>query len=73
MQLWSAEQLRKFLAFVTDDRLNAIWLMYATTGMRRREVLGLRWRDVDHPHACIAVKQSLLIVPAVERGLERRA
>ena len=62
MQVWSAEQLRKFLAFVADDRLYAMWLMYATTGMRRGEVLGLRWGDVDHKHGRIAVVQSLLIV-----------
>jgi integrase len=62
MKVWSAEQLRKFLAFVADDRLYAMWLMYATTGMRRGEVLGLRCRDVDHKHARIAVVQSLLIV-----------
>ena len=41
-----------------------MWLMYATTGMRRGEVLGLRWRDVDHQHGRIAVVQSLLIVAA---------
>ena len=35
-------QLRKFLKSVEGDRLYAMWLMYATTGMRRGEVLGLR-------------------------------
>ena len=60
MQVWSAEQLRKFLKSVEGDRLYAMWLMYATTGMRRGEVLGLRLRDVDHKHGRIAVVQSLL-------------
>ena len=58
----SAEQLRKFLKSVEGDRLYAMRLMYATTGMRRGEVLGLRLRDVDHKHGRIAVVQSLLIV-----------
>ena len=40
MQVWSAEQLRKFLKSVEGDRLYAMWLMYATTGMRRSECSG---------------------------------
>ena len=64
MQVWSAEQLRKFVKSVEGDRLYAMWLMYATTGMRRGEVLGLRWRDVDHQNGRIAVVQSPLIVAA---------
>lgn len=47
MQIWSAEQLRLFLDHVADDRLHPAWLLAATTGMRRAEVLGLRWIDVD--------------------------
>jgi integrase len=30
-----------------QDRLYAAWLLSATTGMRRGEVAGLRWSDVD--------------------------
>jgi len=47
MQLWSPEQLRAFLAHVCTDRLFAAWMLFATTGMRRGEVAGLRWTDVD--------------------------
>jgi integrase len=32
---------------VQDDRLHAAWLLLTTTGMRRGEVAGLRWVDVD--------------------------
>ncbi len=34
MKIWSAEQLRTFLASVANDRLYAMWLVLATTGMR---------------------------------------
>jgi integrase len=44
---WTAEQLRAFLEHVADDRLAAMWTLFATTGLRRGEVLGLRWQDVD--------------------------
>ena len=62
MKIWSAEQLRTFLAFVADDRLYAMWLLLATTGMRRGEVLGLRWRDVDHRNSRVQVMQALNVV-----------
>jgi Phage integrase, N-terminal SAM-like domain/Arm DNA-binding domain len=47
MRVWSPEQLRAFLDHVRTDRLYAAWLLLATTGMRRGEVAGLRWADVD--------------------------
>jgi integrase len=47
MQVWSPEQLRAFLTHVRADRLFAAWMLFATTGMRRGEVAGLRWTDVD--------------------------
>jgi integrase len=47
MQVWSPEQLRCFLDHVQADRLYAAWLLIATTGMRRGELAGLRWADVD--------------------------
>jgi len=43
MHVWSPEQLRAFLAQVRHDPLYAAWLLFATTGMRRGEVAGLRW------------------------------
>jgi integrase len=47
MHVWSPEQLRAFLGHARKDRLYAAWLLFATTGMRRGEVAGLRWPDVD--------------------------
>ena len=44
---WTAEEMRVFLRSVEDDRLAALWTLGATTGMRRSELLGLRWRHVD--------------------------
>ena len=47
MRVWTPQQLRAFLAHVRTDRLYAAWLLVATTGMRRGELAGLRWVDVD--------------------------
>jgi integrase len=43
LRIWSPEQTRAFLTAVANDRLFAAWLLAATTGMRRGELLGLRW------------------------------
>jgi integrase len=45
--VWTAEQLRAFLRDVEGDRMYAAWLLFATTGMRRGEVMGLEWTAVD--------------------------
>jgi len=47
VMVWTAEQLRTFLRTVAGDRIYAAWLLLATTGMRRGEVLGLRWSNLD--------------------------
>ncbi|MFB9623214.1 site-specific integrase [Nonomuraea helvata] len=45
--VWTVEQLTAFLAFVRDDRLFALWWLIALRGLRRAEVAGLRWIDLD--------------------------
>jgi integrase len=62
MKVWSAEQLRVFLEQVESDRLHAAWLLMATTGMRRGEVLGLRWVDVNLEVGRLSVVQTLALV-----------
>lgn len=49
MSAWTAEQLGRFIDATAGDRLGAIWRLMCTTGMRRGEVAGLRWSDVDLP------------------------
>jgi len=59
---WTAGDLRASLAHVEGDRLYPAFLLAATTGLRRGEVLGLRWRDVDMAGGRLAVVQTLLQV-----------
>jgi integrase len=44
---WQPDELQAFLDSVTDDPDVALWTVVALTGLRRSEVLGLRWVDVD--------------------------
>jgi integrase len=62
MRVWSPEQLRGFLDHVRDDRLYAAWLLLATTGMRRGEVAGLRWVDVDLDAGRVSPRRPRVVV-----------
>ena len=56
---WSSDDLREFFNSVADDRMYAAYALLATTGMRRGEVLGLRWSDVDFDGVQLAISQTL--------------
>jgi integrase len=62
MKVWSAAQVRQFLEFVREDHLYAMWVVFATTGMRRGEVLGLHWQDVDLEGRRLQVQRTLICV-----------
>jgi integrase len=62
MQVWTPEQLRAFLAHARHDRLYALWLLVATTGMRRAELAGLRWVDIDLNAARLSPRRPRVVV-----------
>lgn len=62
LHFWQADQLRQFLEFVDGHQLEAAWHLAAMTGMRRGEVLGLRWKDVDLDASRLAVRQAVVAV-----------
>ena len=69
-------QLRTFIDSVRADRLFAAWLLATTTGMRRGELLGLRWRDVDLDAETASIRQIrtiaryevLTLTPKTDKG-----
>jgi integrase len=62
MQVWTPEQLRRFLHQVRADELYAAWMLFATTGMRRGEVAGLRDLDLDLGAAHAAPRRPRVVV-----------
>jgi integrase len=59
---WNAGELRRFLGAAETDRLGALLHLAAMTGLRRGEVCGLRWQDVDFDRGTITVVQSRILV-----------
>jgi len=55
MVTWSDTQARAFLDAVAGDRLYAMWVLFLTTGVRRGELAGLRWDDVELDRATMAI------------------
>lgn len=62
MSVWTAEQARKFLVYVGDDRLYSLWFLLLTTGLRRGEVAALRWSDIDLAAKTLSVQRTRVTV-----------
>ena len=55
----TVEEVRALLRSSRDHRLHAMLVAFALLGMRRSEVLGLRWEDVDLDQAFLQVRRGL--------------
>jgi len=73
MHPWTAQQLGAFLSWSAEGSpLHAAWHLLAFTGMRRGELLALRWRDIDTDAATIAVARSAGVVRNKGEGAQIR-
>jgi integrase len=46
-QAWTPEEAQRFLRAARSDALWPLWLLALHTGLRRSELLGLRWSDAE--------------------------
>jgi integrase len=56
MKVYTPEQIKRFLATAQEDRLYPLWTLTLGCGLRRGEVLGLHWEDVDLERGVIHIR-----------------
>jgi integrase len=56
---WSSAEALAFLQAAIDDPLHPVFVLLLLYGMRRGEVLGLRWQDIDFEAQVIHVRQQI--------------
>lgn len=59
MKTWSQEELSQFLTTAKDSPYYPLFYAALFTGMRRSELLALRWQDIDFAASQIYVNRSL--------------
>src|SRR5262249_6486760 len=58
----SVDDARRLIEAIRGDRLEALWVCALTVGLRRGELLGLRWEDIDFEAGTLTVRQAVLRV-----------
>jgi integrase len=60
--IWTPDQLMKFLSHADNYRYGIVFYLAAMTGMRKAEICGLQWRDIDFHGKKLTVRQTLVYV-----------
>lgn len=60
--VWTPKEVGVFMRSVTGDRLAAMWRTAAMTGMRRSEICGLYWADLDLEQGALSVRRAIIVV-----------
>lgn len=58
-RVWDARELAEFLVFAGHHRLYPLLHLAAHTGMRRGELAGLQWRDLDSDRSRLSVTRTI--------------
>lgn len=60
--VWEPEQIQAFLKSVQKDRFATLFLLELTTGVRRGQLCGLKWSDVDLDARSITLHDNRVVV-----------
>lgn len=66
-------EVREFLEQVRGDRLEALFVLALSTGLRQGELLGLRWSDVDLDGGTLRVSKALQRVAGTLQFVEPKS
>lgn len=61
MQTYTPAEVKKVLATARTDRLEPVWLL-ALSGLRRGEICGARWTDIDLKRRTITIRENNVVV-----------
>jgi integrase len=67
---FTPQEARKFLTAIGGDRLEALYSVALTLGLRQGEALGLRWQDVDVELGYLRVHKHLQRVDGIPTLVE---
>jgi integrase len=56
---WDAREVAAVLSAAANDDHEALWRLALLTGMRRGELLGLRWTDIDLDGGVLSVRRTM--------------
>ena len=65
MTALSGSQLQRLLEHTQGSRWHSLWVLIASTGLRKGEALGLGWQDVDLEAGRLTVRRALQRQPGI--------
>jgi integrase len=68
----TVEEIRTLFKSTRDDRLHAMFVVLALLGLRRSELLGLRWEDVDLVGGTMQIRRGLHRIDGKLRVMETK-
>ena len=64
---WSPEEAKEALEAASDTPMEAFLVLAMQTGMRRGELLGLRWSDFDFEHQTVSIERTIHFESILQR------
>jgi integrase len=59
MSVWNAEQVRRFLQVSEGHRWDALFYLAVTSGLRKGELTGLYWSDLDWDNGKLRIQRQM--------------
>jgi integrase len=61
VEVFAPQEVRALLSAASQDRLEALWVLALSTGMRGGEILGLEWKHINLDAGTLDVRQTTTI------------